>query len=286
MGTDDDAPRAIAETDSYLVAYKPAGMHSAPATARGGEGATPSLFEWAVERRPELAAVKGRAKGEGGLVHRLDRDTRGLVLLAKSDEAFAAFERAAAAGLFVKEYELKAVADGSGLDGSRPLLAWPGLFASDSPTEPAASAASDAAARSWARAAGSPRAQAAAEALTGHTIRSYFRPFGPGAARVACALSPSSHKRWTDAAYETKVLACRASLGADYPSIEVRVSLNRGFRHQIRAHFAWLGLPLLNDALYGDESVGGSRDGRLGLLAVALGFPDPADGSPARYTLA
>lgn len=288
MRTDDDTPRVIAETDAYLVAYKPAGMHSAPATARGAEGGPPSLFEWAAERRHELAAVKGRAKGEGGLVHRLDRDTRGLVLLAKSDDAFAAFERSSAAGSFVKEYELKAAADGSGLDGSRPLLAWPGLFAPGYSAEPAvATAAAENAARSWARSAGRARAQAAAVTLPGLTIRSFFRPFGPGAARVACALGPSSHKQWTDAAYETKVLSCRAELGAGFPSVEARVSLNRGFRHQIRAHFAWLGLPLVNDALYGDEAEGaGGGDFRLGLVAAALSFPDPADGSTARYALA
>lgn len=288
MRTDDESPRVIAETDSYLVAYKPAGMHSAPAKGRGAEGATPSLFDWAAERRPELAAVKGRAKGEGGLVHRLDRDTRGLVLLAKSDEAFDAFERASAAGSFVKEYELEAVADGSGLDGSRPLLAWPGLFAPGYSVESAAASAdAEKAAQSWARAAGRARAETAAETLPGLTISSYFRPFGPGAARVACALRPSSHKQWTDAAYETKVLSCRAELGADFPSVEARVSLNRGFRHQIRAHFAWLGLPLLNDALYGDEAHGaGGGDCRLGLVAVAISFPDPADGTTARYTLA
>lgn len=287
MRTDDDAPRVIAETDSYLVAYKPAGMHSAPATAPRAEGAAPSLFEWAAERNPELAAVIGRGKGEGGLVHRLDRDTRGLVLLAKSDEAFAAFERAAAAGAFVKEYELRAVADGSGLEGSRPLLAWPGLFARGYPIEAAAAAASaDPAARNWARSAGRARAQAAALALPGLTIRSYFRPFGPGAARVASALEPSSRKQWTDAAYATEVLSCRAELGSSLPSIEARVSLRRGFRHQIRAHFAWLGLPLVNDALYGDEAEGaGGRDSRLGLVAAALSFPEPADGSTARYTL-
>jgi 23S rRNA pseudouridine1911/1915/1917 synthase len=286
--TDDDPPRVIAETDSYLVAYKPAGMHCAPANGRGADGATPSLFDWAAERRPELAAVKGRAKGEGGLVHRLDRDTRGLVLFAKSDEAFAVFERSSAAGSFVKEYEIKAVADGSGLDGSRPLLAWPGLFAPGSSVEPSdAIAAADPAARNWARSAGRARAQAAAGALPGLAIRSFFRPFGPGAARVAAALRPSPHKQWTDAAYETKVLSCRAELGANLASIEARVSLSRGFRHQIRAQFAWLGLPLVNDALYGDEAecVGGG-DSRLGLVAVALSFPNPADGSTARYTLA
>lgn len=287
--TDDDTPRFMAEAELYLVVYKPAGMHSAPAKARSAAarpaaGAPPSLFEWAAERRPELASVKGRAKGEGGLVHRLDRDTRGLVLLAKSDEAFGFFERAAAAGSFVKEYAIRARADGSGLEGSRPILAWPGLF---TPDQYGGSAAAAAASRSWARLAGGARAREAAEALSGLTIRSFFRPFGPGAARVACALEPTPYKEWTEAAYETEIQSCRAPLESDLPLIEARVALRRGFRHQIRAHFAWLGLPLVNDALYGDETEGaGTRDSRLGLVAVALSFPDPADGSTARYTLA
>ena len=33
--------------------------------------------------------------------------------------------------------------------------------------------------------------------------------------------------------------------------LEMRVSLARGFRHQIRAHLAWMGLPLAGDSLYG-----------------------------------
>mgnify|MGYP002777212642 CR=1 FL=1 len=304
--TDGDSPRIVAETGAYLVAYKPAGMHSAPAPGRGSpdrgpaegpaDSSPPSLYDWALTIRPELAEVVGRARGEGGLIHRLDRDTRGLVLFAKTEEAFGSFERAAAAGAFIKEYELRAHSDGPGLEGSRPLLAWPGLFA---PDHDETSAAALAAARSWARAAGRARGHAAADSLPGLVIRSHFRPFGPGAARVAAALRPASHKQWTDAPYATKILACSVELGEGPALIAARVSLSRGFRHQIRAHFAWLGLPLVNDPLYGDEGVGMAegaaggellenapmRDRRLGLVAAALSFPDPADGSTARYTL-
>ena len=62
-----------------------------------------------------------------------------------------------------------------------------------------------------------------------------------------------------------------ASLSA--PSLEIRVALARGFRHQIRAQLAWIGLPIMGDPLYG-----GAEDDRLRLYAVALSFVHPATG--------
>jgi 23S rRNA-/tRNA-specific pseudouridylate synthase len=55
------------------------------------------------------------------------------------------------------------------------------------------------------------------------------------------------------------------------------VGLTRGFRHQIRAHFAWIGLPLLGDRLYG-----GVERPFLALVATELGFEDPETGLPLR----
>jgi 23S rRNA pseudouridine1911/1915/1917 synthase len=61
------------------------------------------------------------------------------------------------------------------------------------------------------------------------------------------------------------------------------VRIDRGFRHQIRCHLAWLGYPLINDALYG----GASRPEYpgLALLAGAISFPDPLTGVVREYRL-
>ena len=121
----------------FLVAYKPSGMHSTPPSGRLGPGApgtgSPiadglSLAEWVAARHPATARVCGRGRGEGGILHRLDRDTSGLVLFALDDDAFAHFETQAASGAFSKRYRVSACADGSGLEGSKPvLLAPPGM---------------------------------------------------------------------------------------------------------------------------------------------------------------
>ena len=80
-----DVPYAVVlEDDHLLVVDKPAGVVVHP--ARGHRG--PTLAE----------ALAGRAAGGGdperpGIVHRLDRDTSGLMIVAKSDEAHAELQR-------------------------------------------------------------------------------------------------------------------------------------------------------------------------------------------------
>jgi 23S rRNA pseudouridine1911/1915/1917 synthase len=67
-----------------IVADKPAGMPSHPLKP----GETGTAANALVGRFPELASV-GPAAREGGLVHRLDTDTSGLLLAARTDEAHA-----------------------------------------------------------------------------------------------------------------------------------------------------------------------------------------------------
>lgn len=75
----------IVHADAHVVvADKPAGMPSHP--LRPGE--TGTAANALVGRFPELAAV-GPAPREGGLVHRLDTDTSGLLLAARTTAAHA-----------------------------------------------------------------------------------------------------------------------------------------------------------------------------------------------------
>lgn len=75
----------IVHADAYLVvADKPAGMPSHPLKP-GEKGTAANAL---VGRFPELAKV-GPSPREGGLVHRLDTDTSGLLLAARTDAAHA-----------------------------------------------------------------------------------------------------------------------------------------------------------------------------------------------------
>src|SRR5438270_10826695 len=80
-----ELPIRIVHADAHLVvADKPAGMPSHP--LKPGERGTAANA--LVGRFPELAQV-GPSPREGGLVHRLDSDTSGLLLAARTEAAHA-----------------------------------------------------------------------------------------------------------------------------------------------------------------------------------------------------
>ncbi|HZA57270.1 MAG TPA: RluA family pseudouridine synthase [Candidatus Udaeobacter sp.] len=73
----------VYEDSHLLVVDKPAGMDTHGFSGRDSQ----TLANFLAARRPELLAV-GKSKWEPGLVHRLDRETSGLVLIAKSQASF------------------------------------------------------------------------------------------------------------------------------------------------------------------------------------------------------
>ncbi len=87
-------PEIIYESDAYVVINKPAGLvvHSDGITDE------PSVVDWFIHTYPESIHVGESAirehKGEdlvlqkSGVVHRLDRDTSGVMILARTQESF------------------------------------------------------------------------------------------------------------------------------------------------------------------------------------------------------
>jgi len=216
------APSVLLEDPMFLVVSKPAGMHAAP-LERGEAG---TLLAWVIERYPEIEQVQGRKSIEPGLLHRLDRDTTGLVLFARTGEGFRAITAAADEGLFRKYYAALC---------ERSLTLPPGVH------------------------------ELLSEPVPPCSIRSGFRAYGPGRRRVAVSEPTGPHGR-----YETEVLSI-APCGAEPERIAVRVSLVRGFRHQIRVHLATSGLPIVGDRLYGT----GTSTDELRLAAWRVTFPHP-----------
>lgn len=92
------------------------------------------------------------------------------------------------------------------------------------------------------------------------TISSYFRPFGPGAKEVRPTLDEKKASPKT--LYQTALIRNGDSFNC---------TLTKGFRHQIRAHLAWTGHPIIGDPLYGKTASESSKV--LQLECVGVSFP-------------
>jgi 23S rRNA pseudouridine1911/1915/1917 synthase len=73
----------VYEDDLVLVVDKPAGMATHGFSGRDQD----TLANFLAAERPELSMI-GKSRWEPGLVHRLDRETSGLILVAKTQAAF------------------------------------------------------------------------------------------------------------------------------------------------------------------------------------------------------
>ena len=92
--------KVIKETDDYLVINKPAGLlvHA----AAGKRELT--LVDWLLQHYPKIKNV-GDDKTRPGIVHRLDRDVSGLLLVAKTQPAFLQLKAQFQSRSIVKEYQ-------------------------------------------------------------------------------------------------------------------------------------------------------------------------------------
>lgn len=88
----------IFENDDLLIVNKPAGMvvHPAVGHDRG------TLVHAVLSHAPDIQGVGGEIRP--GVVHRLDKDTSGLIVLAKNDAAHQALQRAFKERSVVKKY--------------------------------------------------------------------------------------------------------------------------------------------------------------------------------------
>ena len=193
--------------EHVVVVDKPAGVPSVPARTRLDP---PSVVE-------RLAAEWGALDA----THRLDRDTCGLVVFARTTAARAALGRAFESRLVRKRY--LAIVHG-GLPSAEGIVHLP---LADDPTSP-------------------PRKRV--DPLVGRRATSRWW-------RLAVA---------ADATGATSLLALEPVTGRS---------------HQLRAHLAWLGGPIIGDRLYARGGRGAaSAGGPIALCAAAIDFPHPYDG--------
>jgi len=229
------------ETEDFAIVFKPPRMHTAPIGQehKGNNGET--LLDWYAKTFPPVMELSGRKEGEGGLLHRLDFETQGLVLFAKNMQSLENLLNQQKQGKLLKEYS---------------------AICQKSEHKPDS-------------------AQFDVSAVPPLIIESYFRPYGPGRKQVRPVikekLKGKEIAKDDGAYYKTEVIGIeRKQTDSMEELYHFIVRLKRGFRHQIRCHLAWVGFPVLNDPLYGN----GEASGFLALRATGLFFDDPKSGKP------
>jgi 23S rRNA pseudouridine1911/1915/1917 synthase len=96
-----DTPRVIAETPDFLVIEKPEGLLVHPGPHSGDEA---TLTAWLLPRYPEIRVVGDAPETRPGIVHRLDRGTSGVMLVARTRQAFADLKELFQSREMKKEY--------------------------------------------------------------------------------------------------------------------------------------------------------------------------------------
>ncbi len=201
----------VYEDGAMLVVDKPAGLVVHPSAGHAGGTLVNALLGRARDRGEPLGSIAG--VGRPGIVHRLDKDTSGLIVVAKTDAAQAALTAQFADRSVDKEY--LALVRGT-----------------------------------------PPAARGRIEAPIGRDPRDRQRMAVVAGGREAVS------------EYEAIVAGGGYSLLALHP--------RTGRTHQIRAHLAYLGLPIAGDLRYGGkEGPGGLR--RQFLHAARLALSRPSD---------
>jgi 23S rRNA pseudouridine1911/1915/1917 synthase len=176
------------EQPAVVIVYKPAGQPTAPLAA----GETGTLANALIARYPELAGIGHRPR-EPGLLHRLDTETSGLLVVARNAPTFSRLTRALREGQLEKRY-LAIVA--------------------------------------------------ALELPASGVVDGALGPDPRRRGRVHVVPDPTrEYAREAETRYRVLQRTSRFVL--------LELEAARAFRHQIRAHLASLGAPLVGDALYG-----------------------------------
>lgn len=187
--------KIIYENDHLMVVDKPAGIIVFPENKVKEK----TLIDLLVEKYPKLKEVKNSPRY--GIVHRLDKDTSGILLVAKNHKAFEFLQEQFKTEKVEKKYLALVVGN---LENSEGKI----------------------------------------ETLLGREPKQrkkqrVYLPLGPEAMKNGLRLATT----------EYKILKRYRDDKNKFTLVEVKPKTGR--KHQIRAHFAYIGFPIAGDKLYG-----------------------------------
>ncbi len=247
--------------EPFVILKKPSGIPSAPIASSDCETA----LDFAERLFPKIKYIHGKKEIETGLLHRIDTATEGLLLIAENQDFYDYIISVQQKGFFLKNYSALCRLDDR---NAEKLGGFPKL----------------------------PLGFSSPECLAGASAESFFRPYGKGGKEVRPVLEESSRaalkKTGSKKVYRTKILSVAdapsmpcGGESAAVPLVKVAARIATGFRHQVRCHLSWLGLPVEGDALYNYDFRSSGLQGKMFFFADGLEFPDLYSDKIFRFNL-
>lgn len=235
--------KIIFENDDYLIINKPAGL-----IVHGGANITePVLTDWLKTKYPQIENV-GDDPIRPGIVHRLDKEASGLMIVAKTQSAFEYFKKQFQKRKIVKKY--LALAHGK-ISKDEDVITFPIKRSKDG-------------------------YKMAALPVSSETISDKNKPNNRD--RGTLRAQEDSKEAITE--------FCVLHRYINYTLLDVKIKTGR--THQIRVHFYAYGHPLVGDPLYWTKKTKVKNEkiklGRIFLTAYELSFKDP-NGEKQKFTL-
>jgi len=208
--------KEITQDKPYLIVYKPAGLPSAPLSPEDKNNA----FAQAADQFPQLLTVTGRKECEHGLIHRIDNETSGLLVIAATQEAYDNLLELQKQNRIKKYYTAQCNINKNAV---KELEGFP------------------------------EQETVYSDFCKSYSMESYFRFFGEGRKSVRPVTKNSStaalKKLGKPVLYKTDVEV----ISVQDKIVNVEACITNGFRHQVRCHLAWMGLPIIGDQLYNPQ---------------------------------
>lgn len=211
--------KEITREEPYLVINKPSGLPSAPLNENDRNNA----FSIAAELFPELLNVTGRKEIEHGLLHRIDTETSGLLIIAATQDSYENLLQLQKENKIKKYYSALSNVDYENINKLGGFPSSDFVYCKN---------------------------------IKEYNLESYFRFFGEGRKSVRPVTKNSNgaalKKLGKPVLYNTNIKIVENSCDL----IRIEACITNGFRHQVRCHLAWMGLPIIGDSLYNSNTDG------------------------------
>lgn len=229
--------------EPFLIINKPSGMPCAPLN----ENDTDNAFYHASKLYPELLEVKGKKEIEHGLIHRLDTITRGLFVIALTQSSYDNLIQQQLENRFIKTYSAEC-----NIIEQQVLPGFPEIDLYNQ------------------------------KQFNQKKVESYFRFYGPGNKEVRPVSTESNNKYAKSKIGKQKLYNTEIKvLSQNSKKTIVQCTITNGFRHQVRCHLAWCGLPIINDPLY--NSATAQND--ILFTASEINFENPVTKEVMTYSI-